>query len=557
MPVLEIPAKTWSYTADLGDAPAAAAYSATYVARKNDGTFDDQFFSGIRVFRGEADPHFVRIKPTIDGIQETLMLGVVDRNGAVRQRGGALAGFVSGRDLIALALDRYPSAPTTLDGFTVNADGALAPRETFKGALRRLAEAVGLTVLYDCPDYKLGRSVPVTTDRTFGEVMQELLRPLRLSEKWRVDVWVEGTTLRVARRGQEARGTVIVDAARIKLERMEKTALPAVDGVRVEGASYEAEEDEIGGTQVAGLVSITGQPYGTPFGPFTVTKTVAGKTIAYVDEGQQYYDAKGRMTSSFRKVTYLSSIRTEKWEKTCEYYVDSTLPYDGAPKRETETYKVDQIWVTQQGEEIVRQRDASWQYFGDNGDLLAEDVFEVEKDEQAKLPLPVNIERTSRFRYRRSAGRVLRDYETTEVDPGTGAVSRTFGTTDQGPFNADAGQKVSGVAHPGRRMAQKTVAAGPEPTSGKFRLEKSEYLGSEADCEAVRQDLIDEHASVRLGVSLDMEPDLRVKPGKVLTVQGAPGWWPTAQFTVIAVSKEAESRGMGMRVDGVAWLAAP
>lgn len=564
MPVVEIPPERWAYNADLGDAPAAASFSATYRSRKADGSFDPVFFNGIQVYRGGSNPHLVRIKPTVDGLTETLVLGVVDRNGVSRGDDGDVAGLLSGRDLIALALDNYPTAPFTLDGFTVKADGTLAFRETFKGAMRRLASEAGLTVLFDCPDYELGKSVPVTTDRTVAEVMQELLRPLRWSVKNRVDVWIEGTTLRVARRGQAARGTVAVDAARIHVERMDRTSLPAVAGVRVEGAGYEVEEADTGG---AGLPSLDGQPYSTSQGPFTVTRTVAGKTTTYIDEGTQWYDGQGRMTHSFRKCTYLllanePTTRVESWEKTCTFFVDSTVPFDGAPKTERETYRVLQAWPVEGGgvsggEEVIREREAEWRYFADNGDLLMEDGFEVEKDEEATLPLPLKTNRVTKYRYRRSGGRILRDQEITEQDPATGAVTRSFGTTDQGPFNADAGQRIEGVARAGKRMARRLVSAGPEPTSGKFRIERSELLGDAADCEAIRQDLIDEHASIHLEASFAMEPDLRVKPGKVLTVQSAPAWWPATSWLVTAVAKDATGDVFGMRVEGEAWQAAP
>ncbi len=569
MPVYDIPAagSAWTFDADLSNAVGAAGFRVRYRSRKPDGSFDPLYFAGIRVFRGEANPDLVRIRPRVEGLEETLVLGVVDRNGTARGDETSVAGSLTGRDLIALALDRYPAAAFTLAGLAVQPGGALGYGETFQTAVRRLAQEAGLAVLFDCRDYKLGKPLPVTTDRTVAEYLAALLAPLRWAEKRRTDVWIEGNTLRVAERGRNARGTVQVRAERVLLEALEKTALPAVDGVRVEGATYEVEEDDAPqGAAIAGLPF--GTPYTTSFGPFTVTKTAGGKTTTYIDEGQDWYDEAGRLLHSFRKVTYLlmdslPTSRVESWEKDCTFWVDSTRPYDGAPKTESEIFRVLDVWSTagggkQAGTEIVREKDTDWRYFEDTGDVLAEDGFEVEKDESGKtLPLAVRTQRTWRYRYRRSKGRVLRDWEIVEFDPATGAVSRTFGNTEVGAFNADAGRPPL-AARAGKRMASRRISAGPEATSGRFRLEQSEMLGAAADCEAVRQDLIDEHASVRIGAAFSMAPDLRVKVGKTLEVLGAPAWWPASSFLVTAVHAEASGEGrMSMRVETVAWAAAP
>lgn len=565
--VTDIPAERWGVRSDFSDAPAAMSYDVTYRTRKADGTFDPVFLDGVKVYRGEADPDKVRIRPTIEGITETLLLGIVDRNGVARDADAkGVLGALTGRDLIALALDTYPAEAFTLDGMV----GAGASyRETFYGAMRELAERAGLFAVFDCPDYRLGTSLPVPADRTLGEAMQELLRPFRWSEKHRVDVWVEGEAtpvLRVARRGNNARGVVVVDASRVLVEAMEKTALPIVDDVRVEGASYETEVPDGGGSG-GGTPDPGGNPYSVSYGPTTISKTVAGKLTSYVEDGTRWYDGQGRQLAEIRRVVYLildgqATTRSELHQRTSTFWVDSTKPFDGAPKNEAESYIVTQLWPAQaggftSGPETVSVKSTDYTYYEDNGDTFGEDVFELERDEGGASPLPDKLNRSTRVRWRRSGGRVLKDVEIVEVDVGTNIPQRSFATTVIGPFNADAGQVSGGAARPGYRMERGQIAAGPEPTSGRFRVESSELLGHEDDCEAIRQDLIDEHASVRWEAAFAMVPDLRVKPGVVLTVQNAPAWWPVASFTVTGVQKDRDQAGYSMRVQAVAWEAAP
>src|SRR3989304_267937 len=230
MSIFDVVAFDWSVDSDL---EAAGIFASGYRARysqplASNQQWDNGIFGGINGYRGESNPDIVRIRGEFEGMADIVIVGIVDRNGISFQN--SVIGDLVGRDLLALMLDKYPTPSTFVLGSDVIT------------AIVSLAAMAGLSVVYDAPSYILGRDVAITADRTIAEWIEDFLAPLRWADRHRVDTWIESNTLYVADRMEFARGSVSLPYDRVILERMEETALPIVDGVYVEGASYDALE---------------------------------------------------------------------------------------------------------------------------------------------------------------------------------------------------------------------------------------------------------------------------------------------------------------------------
>lgn len=551
MPETVIPALDWAYDQDLDDVVAAAGFRCTYRNPGAGHVWNPAIFDGLRVYRGEASPDTVRIEGETDGFADTVILGIVDRSRREDRGDGTPRGALIGRDLLALVLDRYPSTAFTLDGLNVTAvPGAPAEirlRDTFTSAVQRVCDAAGISVLFVLGgrDYPLGRSIAVTTDRTFAQVLADLMEPFRWSEKYRVDAWMDGTRLVIARRGEEARGRVTTEAARIVEIIFEKTALPIVNDVRVEGARYDVpvREDQEDRSAFRGYqVDIAGP---TPESSYRETTT-------------EFVNRRGQLDRMVRYREYADGQRRERWDVQATFINQAGSPLDGNKASESEHHYVADnrsgLNTSFPFEKLVGSKLTVWRYYEDNGDTQSEDTIETERDETAESEtvLPPKTCRITSYRYLRSHRQTLRYWNVSEVDASTGEIERsTFGASEIAPFRMRRGE--------GDRAASVStepyqIAAGPNTAQ---RRESSDLLGSEAACEALRQDLLDEHSCVRIGVSVAMAPDLRLRVGMVQVVQGAPADWPVTEWLITAIRADATDRRFGMRVEGIAWQSAP
>lgn len=553
MAIFDIDAITADVDWDLDDTLASGAYRIQYSKVNGSFQWDSTYYDSIGLYRGQVDPDLVRIRLTDPlGIQEEVMLGIVDRSGRQRDGGNGVVGSIAGRDLLALVLDKYPTTATTLQGVTiyqadpyVSSDATIVPVTNFTDALTELVGLAGLGgVLFDLggDDYPIGRSIPVTTDRTYGEVLADLLTPWRWSEKHRADVWVEGDVLRIARRGLNARGTVNVEYEMLTVHRYEKTVKPAGD-VRVEGATYEV------------LVPSHDQPPGTDDDIRVTTNHVTGPTAraSYTETLIEYY-TDDKLEHTVRQRSYDDFLRFETWVANSTFIRDPSSEADGNKDTETETHTVadnrsgENPWYPLQ--KTVSTKNAKWNYYSDTGDTQSADVTETEYDESAEdeLQLPIKDFRVSNQHYSRSVTQVVRQSQTSEFDPDSGALRTQFGLPEVAPFR---GRGALGIERPGTRREQRKFSAGPETAHLKF---SSELLGSDAACLLIHGRLVDEFAGTRLGISITLPADFRIKHGMALQVLNAPAWWDASNFLITASRIHSAHDGLMMDLEGVAWL---
>jgi len=523
--VTEVLAFEWSVDADL---EAAGLFASGFRARYNQPLastqqWDNGIFGGLQIYRGQASPDLVRIRGTFDGITDVIITGVADRNGIAFQNG--VVGELAGRDLLALALDRYPTARTIPKGTNVGA---------------AVAQLAPFPLIWNAPSYILGRDLPVTADRTVAEWIQDLLVPLRWAERHRVDTWVDGQNLYVADRMQFARGDVSLPYDRVILERMEETGLPAVDGVYVEGASYDALEAVPG----AGITSTTTQD--------TQTTTAGNTTTIITTNTTEWKDALGRLYRRDRYVnteTFVNSILQLIVLET--YYMIATF-LDGAGysvqlqgKRASETEtgtKTRKDGLTAQYKTINR----SWTYdaAGEQASEVTTEVsYDVETGTQGEHVL-------TKYAFTRAGGQVNRIWDVQQTDATSGEVKRRTGQSEVGAGSLPTAS-LAPVPAGFQRVTKHYHSSGAATL---HRRESSDLLGSDADCNTIAALIWEDYLYKKVRVILRFPPALDVKPGKRLTVTGAPSYWKSNVFYVLSSSASKTGKGAEQRIEGIAWI---
>lgn len=549
MATRDIDSTQWTFRHDLDDVASAAGFSADY-QRLSARRWDSDYYDDIRVYRGEANPDLVRVFVTTDGFRSLLVEGVVDGSGRTEQMDGT-RGRLAGRDKMALLLDRRPTTAFTIQGATVDEACTISFGETFMSAVQALMADAGIPVQFEGPiiDYRLGRSMVVTRDRTYAEYLQELLTPLRWSEKHRVDTWVEGGKLYVVHRDEEFRGEVVMARARVTVDTVEKVVAIPQGGIRVEGWNYQCPEDDLPDEPTPGLPWSSGYTITYPVRTSSIT-LVSGRTETYETEEIEWYDARGNLLKRYTKTTYLSRTRTEERTYEATYENDPTLGTYNAKLTETERVVLTDFHSVPpniaraiQGE-VIRDKKSEWTYY-DDGDPKTMDAYERELDEsgdKATSPLKEKLRRTTRMRYRRTSGYTVRETEIVEFKPNN-VVQRTFEVSEVGPFKLETrGGRVTGS---GKKMVDQQVSAGPDDAVHVF---SSDLLGDQASVDAIRDDLLDDQANYKLRVSVTATPNAAVRAGHVVAVDAL-------RFFLTSLSMSGGGSSVGMTMEGVAWLA--
>ncbi len=114
-------------------------------------------------------------------------------------------------------------------------DETEATRPTCRAVASRLAARVGLTLLWDAPNYQL-KEFTVRADESVSSALSRLLEPLQVSRRYRTDAWVEGDSLIVRRRGN---GPVVgsIDCRQGLIRSISRGRQPAVGEVTVTGGT--------------------------------------------------------------------------------------------------------------------------------------------------------------------------------------------------------------------------------------------------------------------------------------------------------------------------------
>lgn len=105
-----------------------------------------------------------------------------------------------------------------------------------RSLVEQIAGLVGLAVEWDAPNYGL-RHFSLSPEESPASAIERILGPLRISQRYRVDAWVQGMTLIVRRRGNgPVAGTL--DCSKGVVRSIRRTRQPLVGDIRVYGATY-------------------------------------------------------------------------------------------------------------------------------------------------------------------------------------------------------------------------------------------------------------------------------------------------------------------------------
>ena len=412
-----------------------------------------------------------------------------------------------------------------------------------------MAEA-GIPVIIDgVTNYKLGASMAVTTERTWGEYLSQLLEPLRWSEKHSVDTWFENGTLYIIGRDTNFRGTRQINSARIFSDRFEKTSLPATNDVLVEGWTYQRSVDDLP------LVATPGYPWTSNYEhrpeERTTTLTVAGKQESYRTREVEFYNSKGQLYSTYKEIVYLTKDRKEEHTKNIVFEEDPTKVTFGNVLEETEQFVLND---TSGGNNIVNEtvRDIKtvWSYFFDTGDTRTMDKFEVVRAETGSSPLAIEKTVLTRQVFSRTVGQIKRTTEVIETDA-DGNVTRSFETAELGPFKLVS----FGLGAPaGKKQESVTVSSGSSSARTKFR---SELLGDQDSIGQIRTFILDDHDFIKETITLRIAPKLDIRVANRLDVLSPPAHWDASTgFFVLSTRITRDSRTTVMDLEVARWLAA-
>jgi hypothetical protein len=593
--------KTWNYSLDVDDALSAARWDVTYERIKTDSTWDPFLVTNLKVFHGEAAPDLVDLNVTLDGVSKLLVQGVVDRNGWTDREGGVVQGMLSGRDQMALALDKHPTL-----GFLVGPGTTLT---TFGSVVNKIAGLAGLQVRFGVPgsssgpgsapnDYVIGRQFAVSIDQSWASVLANLLTPFRWSEKWRVDSWIENPTqagqkalLVLAKRNytNPERGTITVDASRLLVNRMEKSRLLTVADVLVLGATFTVVIQDPNGP-TAGTSTVSRQVNITNNTPNTITLNCpGGGTTTIVPGGiiESYNETETTTTTLFSDnvIRPTSKTRTRTYlirfgggcGNTVRYETETwtwTYTQPGGPS--TQFLSATQSHVLQVtdafgGGTIATQNvinaSTQWAYFPDStGDVQTEEIVNIQLDEKAQIDpitgnLPISVDTHTKKTFIRMGNQLILETVVNRFD-GFGNIIDTQEDRTLAPHPETAPGSGTSILKGSIQLQNQffcgTLLRVGQSSPGFLRKEQSDLLGTNTDCCNIRTDLLDEHASTKVSASFSMAGDLRVQPGVVIVVQNAPVWWASAglptRFYVTSVQHRATSEYYDLDIEAVAWL---
>ena len=174
---------------------------------------------------------------------------------------------IHGRDKAALLIEERAQEGY---GFGIWPDDE--PKEYTYPSARSLAKSiaarVGLGLIWDAPNYTL-TSFTLQPEESASQAVSRLLEPLRASQRYYTDAWVDGENLVVRRRGN-GQNVGTIDCSLGQVRNIRRARQPAVGEVKVYGATYvylmtyehptkqsEAGSDETGEGEPQASVRIT------------------------------------------------------------------------------------------------------------------------------------------------------------------------------------------------------------------------------------------------------------------------------------------------------------
>lgn len=551
MPDFVLDAFEWSFAHDLASLLNAASYEAKYQKTDAAKGWDNTTFDGIELYQGEDDPDLIIINATFDGMEAQVVRGVVDRSSRSQNAIGVV-GVVAGRDRMALVLDRFPAEAFTLQGISVVNNVPVAGL-TYREAIQQVATEAGLGVIWQVgdDDYDLGKSIPVTTDQTFGQILAQLLGPWHFSRKYSHDAWIEGNNLRIVRRDLGA-AAVEVPYHRLRITDYHKTVLPAVNDVRVEGATYQTLVNEPG---AFGLddgypgVRITEKTVTNPDAP---APAPAG-SMSYTETTAQHYDSAGRLFRIVKTTQYADLNYTESEITDREFVNNEFLPSHNQIESEEYEKRVTNFRTGfALNNTLVKSRTKTVVYFDDNGDVESEDDMEIAYETASGSPVSAYTETkriiTTKINMR-SLGQLSKTTNVVELETSTGKVKRTFTVEDLGPFKLSA---TRGSSTPlGKRQEEAQISCGPEDSK---RLEQSDLIGDEDTACLLRTRLTEEHGLAVVDIQIAMLPSHNIKAGRRLQITGVPAWFDVDEFYILSTNIRKGAKGAEQVVRGLAFI---
>jgi hypothetical protein len=142
---------------------------------------------------------------------------------------------IHGRDKAALLIEERAR-----EGYGFGTWPDDEPKEYTYPSARSLAKSiaarVGLGLIWDAPNYTL-TSFTLQPEESASQAISRLLEPLRASQRYYADAWVDGENLVVRRRGNGPNAGAI-DCSLGQVRSIRRSRQPAVGEVKVYGATY-------------------------------------------------------------------------------------------------------------------------------------------------------------------------------------------------------------------------------------------------------------------------------------------------------------------------------
>lgn len=594
MTTTNIPAIQWQFEHDVDDAVSAGRFRATYRAVTSAKVWDPTIFNGVHIYQRQDSPDFIRITMSVEGTPVVVVEGVCDQH-IYRDTATGAIGTVAGRDKMAILLDRRPTGsfiynlnaflqipPAQFTRLIVNPpspdiatilygsaiiNGQPAPNTDLYTAINQLMQTVNVPVIIHpgVPNYSLGPSITVTRDKSYAEYLAQLLRPLRLSEKHRVDALADPVTgsIHIIQRDNVPYNTVTMGHACFKDIEFEKTGLPNWPTVRFQGFSWRSP------------VRVTQGVTGLAEPIIRFEENISGASLIYTLETVTWPDAAGLEVEKYEKKTYTvdtlngalsgcieETLTTKTYNETLgsagygllqqmRVTVQKTIPDVGGPFITKDTIDDYTYWT----ENIQPQTGAAAAAAGSGfpaGSLQSHTTIQLDYSETG--PVADFTKKTTTVEtISQSSNQVIRSLRTI-VQDASGNVTTTQDIQDVGPFKIVGGKggQVQGL---GTVMTQMWIESGPLDVAGVTLpfVVNDEMIADQTTANQIHDWLVDEYASIKVRVHAMVQPDIRIRPGRIMAVTGAPSSWPVTSWYITAVRMVHEGF---WTVEGTAWLVA-
>jgi len=538
MPVIEIDAFDWVFEGDLDSgALFASAYRLRYDKVDVNHAWDNTHFTDDIIYKGGAPTYTIRISVTLEGVYEVLTTGVIDRTG-IGEEEGSRFGTLEGRDLLALLLDSHPSQatfPAGTDVFSI---------------IRSLAAQAGLIVVTSgLVNFSIASDYVVDKTKSIASHIDDLLAPNKWARKKGAVTWIEGNILTIVPFEDASRNTVTIPYDRVQLDSMYLYALPSYDGIRVEGANYEVLTEDLKDPriEISEGWTDTGNVPGEQ-GDTSVYRTITHEVIT------SYYDAYERLyrqdtvTDTWNYRDFILQRQTQETHHKFGSFFDSpsiSVNIRGKRSSELETWqktREDGLLV------LYKKITRSWTYDDDGNpasELSSEYEFDVETGEVVQT-------KRDDIRYYAAPDQITRVRVISEVDAGTGEVTRTSEHSEVGMTSKNDERKIAPTPA-GFKRETANYKCGSDTAE---RVESSSLIGTNEDCCALLSNLQADSGATELSASLTVFlPMPGVRQGTRVTISGAPSVWPTNQFLVVSVRTSSRDNVKSQRLECLAWPA--